>query len=206
MDAEELKDKLEYELDRRLISARTLLSGFRVIDEGSRRSFAYLDDRYVPFYYHLGKYIQPKFLLKIGFNLGLLSGSFLKSCKTVEWLQGFQEKSDEYFSPRLGMANIRDIYPNPKPLFVHVGDLLDEQWSLRDKKWDLVIVNVETTHDKLRFYLDVIWPHVSEGGWIVVDYVNYHKPTGETYRDFCKVQNREPTVVNTRYGVGLLER
>ena len=210
MDIQELKVKLENALDQKLVSARVLLGRMRVIEEMSRKTFAYTDDRYTPFYYHLGKYIQPKSLFKVGFRLGFLSCCFLKSCRTVERFLGFQEvaKEGEYFSPRMGVANVKDAYPFPKFVDVYVGDFLDVPFveELHSTKWDMVIFNEETTSDKFRLHLDLTWPHVKEGGLIVVDYVNYHKTTGDVYRDFCKVQNREPTVVNTRYGVGLIER
>ena len=209
MDIQELKVKLEKQLNQQLVSARTLLGRMRVIEERSRQTFAYNDDRYIPFYYHLGKHIGPKSFLKIGFHLGLLSSCFLKSCRTVETFLGFQEKEDEeYFSPRVGIANVKDAYPNPRFIDVHVGAFLDDKFTqvMNKTNWDLVVFNEETTGDKLRLHMDLVWPHVDEGGLIVVDYVNNHKPTGETYRDFCKIQNREPTVVNTRYGVGLIER
>lgn len=208
MDIQELRTKLEKELGAKLISARILLGRMRVIEERSRRTFAYTDDTYTPFYYHLGKHIHPKSLLKIGFRLGLLSGCFLKSCRSVETFLGFQEKEDEYFSPRMGVANIKDAYPNPRAVDVHVGDFMDVDFTkaLQATKWDMVMFNEETTHDKMRLHMDMVWPHVEEGGLIVVEYVNFHQPTGDVFRDFCKVQGREPTVVNTRYGVGLIER
>lgn len=209
MDIRELKAKLEIALSQNLVSARTLLGRMRVIEERSRQTFAYNDDRYTPFYYHLGKHISPKSLLKIGFRLGLLSGCFLKSCKTVDVFLGFQEKeADEFFSPRIGIANVRDAYQLPRPIDIHVGKFLDDKFAkaMGATKWELVIFNEETTGDKLKLHMDLVWPHVSEGGLIVVDYVNSHKPTGEAYGDFCKIQNREPTIVSTRYGVGIIER
>jgi hypothetical protein len=204
VDLEALKAKLEDELKRQLVSASVLLGHMRVVDESSRHAFQYIDNRYAPFYYHLGKHIKPRNILKIGFRLGLLSGCFLKSCQTVEDFLAFQ--SDVALATRLGTKNIKDIYKNSFRLFL--GDFLSDEFKilLQTKKWDFVIFNEETRCDDIRLHLDLVWPNMEIGGLVVVDYVNYHKPTKGVYHDFCKAQNREPVVVNTRYGVGLIER
>lgn len=209
VDVNILKEKIEINLSQQLIGARTLLGRMRVIEEKSRKTFAYNDDGYTPFYYHLGKYISPKYVLKIGFHLGLLSGCFFKSCRTVETFLGFQEaENDEYVSPRIGLANLRDFKPFPQFVHVHTGNFTDKKFIdlLNKNKWDFVIFNEEVNYDKIRLHLDLVWTNISDGGLLVVDYVNSHKPTGSVYKDFCKINNRTPVVVNTRYGVGMIEK
>ena len=206
MDVKELGDKLNHELDRQTISASTLLSKFRVIDEASRKSAPYVDHRYIPFYYHLGKHVQPKAMLEIGFRLGLFSGCFFKQCQTVEHLLAFQKKPNEYYSVRMGIKNVTDNYKGD--MHVYVGAISDDVFIklLEARNWDLVIINEESTYEDHRLLLDLIWPHVSLGGLMTMDYITSHKPAGDIYVDFCKVHRREPVVVSTRYGVGLLEK
>ena len=78
---QELKSLLEEKLNKQLPS-RIFLDRMRVLDEDSRKTSAYNDPKYIPFYYWLGTLIKPKSLVEIGFRLGLFSGNFLKSCKT----------------------------------------------------------------------------------------------------------------------------
>jgi predicted O-methyltransferase YrrM len=182
-----------------------LLNKFRFIDEGSRQTAAYSDPRYIPFYYHLGKFIQPKTLLELGFNLGLFSGCLLKSCKSVEYFVGFQEKTPEYYSPRFGIKNVRDEYKNA--LDVYIGSIVDDEFAAKLKKgWDLVIVNEKLGYDKHLSYLETVWPHINLGGVVVMDYIASHDPAKEAFHNFCKISNRKPITFTTRYGTGIIQK
>ncbi len=197
----ELKRLLEEKLDKGL-SSRVFLDKMRLLDEDSRLTAAYNDPRYIPFYYFLGTFIKPKKMIEIGFRLGLSSGNFLKSCKTVERFVGFQEKTKEYYSPRLGRANVKDNYK--KKLDIYIGSVYDfELDKLLSGSWDLVIINEEVGYDKYKEYLEFAWAKLGLDGLIVMEYVN-NKVAGEAYEDFCKGKNRDKSVVNTRYGTGLI--
>ena len=76
-DLEDIRDKLEDDLQKQVVSSRILLDRLRLIDEDSRKTAAYLDPNYAGFYYHLGKYIKPQNVIEFGFNLGLLTGCLL---------------------------------------------------------------------------------------------------------------------------------
>ena len=206
MDVKELGIKLNQELDHQTISASTLLGNCRVIDEQCRKSAPYVDHRYMPFYYYLGKHVQPKTMLDIGFRLGLFGSCFFRSCHTVENYLAFQQKNDGFYSPRLGVKNVMDHFH--KKIHVHVGGIQDDAFLgvLHETAWDLVIINEEVSYEQHRLFLDLIWPHVSLGGLIVMDYIDRHKPAGEVYRDFCKVHKRDTITVKSRYGVGLIEK
>ena len=145
-------------------------------------------------------------MLDIGFRLGLFSSCFFRSCQTVENLLAFQQKTDEYYSPRLGVKNIIDHYH--KKIYVHMGSVTDDRFleSLRESTWDFVIINEEVSYGEHRLLLDLVWTYVSPGGLIVMDYIDKHKPAKEIYYDFCKVHRREPVTVKSRYGVGLIEK
>ena len=178
----------------------------RVITEESRITSAYNDSRYIPFYYWLGTLIQPKSLVEIGFRLGLFSANFLRGCKTVEKFLAFQEKTHEFYSPRLGISNVKDHYKGQ--YYVHIGSINDSVFEdkLKENEWELAIVNEEVGYDRHREYLDSLWSNLHPDGLIVMDYVTRHKPASEAYFDFCKSKNRTPTIVTTRYGVGLIRK
>lgn len=200
-----MKCTLEEKLDKNL-SARVFLDRMRVLDEDSRQTAAYNDPKYVPFYYWLGTFIQPTSLIEVGFRLGLFSATFLRACKTVEKVLVFQEQTSDFYSPKLGKANVRDHYKGP--LDIHVGSINDVAFEqkITEIQWGLAIINEEVGYDKHREYLDALWSNLQLDGIIVMDYVTRHKPAGEAYFDFCKGKNREPVVVATRYGTGLIKR
>jgi predicted O-methyltransferase YrrM len=202
---EELKPLLDEKL-KSPVAAHVFLDRFRLIEEESRLSVAYSDPKYIPFYYWLGSLTEPQNLMEIGFRLGLCSGCFLKACHTVEFFLAFQKKTKEFWSPRLGKANVRDQYKGTKA--VYHGQWLDDGWqqALSSSGWDLVIVNEEVGYDEHRLFLEGVWPFVNEGGLVVMDYVVRHEPATQAYSDFCKGINRPETKVATRYGVGLIQK
>ncbi len=206
MNITELKDRITPRLERGIVTGRILLDKMRVIDESSRASAAYSDPTYAPFYYYLGTEIRPKSMLEIGFRLGLLSGSFLRACGTVEKFLAFQETTDSFYSERLGRANIRDVYK--KEFDIHAGHVTDPEFSskLTASEWDLVLVSEEVGYDQHMAYLDLAWPQVSLDGLIVMDYIARHQPASLAFRDFCKSKGREPVEVKTRYGVGIVQK
>lgn len=201
-----LPSLLKPALDSGLVSGRMLLDRMRFLDEASRMSAAYSDPKYAPFYYHLGKHLSPKSMIEMGFNLGLLGACFLKSCKTVERYLGFQEQTEGYYSSRLGMANLRSSYKGKTDIYV--GTVLDEGFTqkISPNPWDLVILNEEVGFDKHLLRLDLLWPHVSENGVIVSEYIGRHTPAREAFEAFCLSQNRVPVVFDTRYGTGLVQK
>ena len=203
---EQLKQNLEDKLNNSNLGSKVLLGRFKVIDEASRKTPAYVDERYIPFYYHLGTMLEPKSMAEIGFRLGLCSGCFLKGCKTVESFLAFQEQGEEFYSPRIGKSNIQDCYRND--FDVHVGKILDNEWSQKfnEREWDLVLINEEVTYDRHMEYLDFVWPQISFDGLLVMDYISWHKPAKQAFYNFCKIKNREPISIKTRYGVGIVQK
>lgn len=198
----ELNDRLS-----KPFSARVLLDNLRLITEDSRRTSAYTDPLFMPFYYHLGQVFEAKNILEIGFQLGLCSACFLKA-RPVEQVLGFQEKGEEYYSPRLGKANVMQNAHRHMPLEVYVGGFNDPEFLVpfQRNKWDLCFINEETGYDKHLAYLDFVWPQMELDGLMVMDYLTRHTPAQKAYFDFCKSKNREPVTFKTRYGVGIIQR
>jgi hypothetical protein len=206
VDLATLKGLLDHDLETGTVSGRAVLDRFRVIDEESRKTAAYLDHRYAPFYYHLGKRIRPKSLMEIGFTLGLLAGPFFVSCKTVERFVGFKEPSKDFLPTRLGKANIRQVFKGQAEYCV--GNLYDSEFAhiFSPNSWDCIILNDETVYDKHLEYLDAVWPCLSEGGLIVAEYIDRHAPAGDAFLAFCESKNRRPQVFATRYGTGIVQK
>jgi hypothetical protein len=177
-----------------------------VIDEASRKTSAYTDPTYIPFYFYLGTLIEAENVVELGFRLGLLSGCFLKGCKTAKSFLGFQEKSDEFYSEKLGKANIKDNFKGEFDF--HLGEITDQAFTtkLEAKKWDVAIVNEEKDYDTHRLYLDILWEHLNDEGLLIMDYIYNEAAIKQAYLDFCKITSREPMIFKTRYGTGVIQK
>jgi predicted O-methyltransferase YrrM len=198
---DKLKKLLEEKLAKNLPSS-IFLSNMRFLDESSRFTAAYQDPSYIPFYYFLGTFIKPKKVIEIGFKLGLFSGNLFKGCKETTKFLAFQEEKSEFYSARLAKSNVKDNYKGE--LVVCVGSLPEFEALVNQDQWDCVIFNEETSYDKGRQYLEIVWHKLNLNGIIVIDHLSKHNQ--ELYKDFCKIKNRQETVVQTRYNVGLIQK
>ena len=205
-DLQWLAAVMNSELDDGAISGRTVLDRLRLIDEDSRKTAPYLDHRYAPFYYHLGKHIEPLSVMEIGFSLGLLSASFFTSCKSAKKFFGYKENSPDFTPTRIGKSNINLRFKGKS--FYYMGNLHDQEFIdiFSPNSWDLVILNDETFYDKHLEYLDVVWGKISENGLIVAEYIDRHAPAREAFFAFCESKNRKPVLFKTRYGTALLQK
>lgn len=205
IDSQTLVQFLNEELKSQKISGRVLLDRLCVIDENSRKSPAYLDPNFAGFYYHLGKKIQAESMLEIGFDLGLLSASFLTSCKTVKKFLGFCENDEQFVSTRLGLKNIKKVLKGIRECYV--GSLYDQDLQpYISSGFDLVIITAEKNYDKHLEYFDFVWSHLNENGVIAIDNLIKNQPAKQAYMAFSKSKNREPMIFKTRYGVGLIQK
>ena len=128
---DQIKKSVEKDLNLQIISGRCLLDRLCVINENSRKTSAYLDHKYAPFYYHLGKHLNPNSFLEIGFNIGLLGSCFLTSCKTVKKFFGFKEKNEEFIPTRIGKINIKKFVKN---IEIYTGQLYDDYFYKKLKE------------------------------------------------------------------------
>lgn len=195
---------LQKKVNKQSIPPRILTSKFRFMDDNI--SHASADPYYLPFYYYLGTELQSKSLLEFGFGIGLSSGCFLMGCKSVECFLAIQEPGKEYYSPRLGRANIKMVYR--KDFFGYVGNNYDIPFvdRLRERKWDMAILNDKANYDDTLSKLNLIWDNLAEDGYICVDHVKDDKHVKLAFQDFGIMKRREPQIFSTRYGTGLIRR
>lgn len=197
----ELNDKLKSQT----ISSRILLDKLKLLDEESRKTSQYQDPSYLPFYYHLGKFIKPKFVVQIGLNLGLEFCCFIQSCKSVDNFFGFQNKTEDYYSNRLAFSNIKLINRKINLDFYH-GNLYDQYFINKTKNIDFAIITEKNNFDYIKSALDICWNNLNLDGYLLLDYLNYNKKIEEIFYDFCKAQNTEGYVFRTRYLVGIAKK
>ena len=196
--------ELKKDVEKELIPSSVVLSNMRLIEEASKSSYAYSDPRFIPFYYHLSKYVQPVSMIELGARLGLFSGTFLKGCETVENLVLFQEETKDFYSPKLALKNVRKSYK--KQLHFHYGKISDKDFSSHLKTdWDLAIINEELDYDTHLYYLEAVWENLNLDGYIVMDWLS-RGALRQAFEDFCKRVNRQGCVFPTRYGTGMVRK
>lgn len=191
----------------KLVGGRVLLQDCRLIDENGRKSPAYSDPLYAPFYYHLGKFATPRTVLSVGFTLGLLERCFFESCRSAERFAALRVPDrDVYYSPRMGLHNVGRSYRSPVEYFE--GSLKDESGGsvLSSDKWDMVFVFEESGYDDCLFTMETVWSHMSPGAHLVVENVEDIKPVKQAFHAFADSVGRSPAVYGTRYGTGVLQR
>lgn len=199
-------EQLEKDLTKSIVTTNMLTSGFKFINESSKRSGAFNDALYIPFYYHLGKYLKPKKLLEIGFDLGFISSCFLKSCNTVDYLLTFQNKLNDNWDRNLGKSNIKKNYK--KEFEVHCGELLDKELldKIEDNAFDLAIINFQGSYDSLFTLCDFIYLKLNKDGFIVMDFIKSNKKNEEIFFNIANGYKKEYKVFNTRYGTGVIKK
>lgn len=192
MDFEALQKKL----DNPTINSKQLLGVARLINEKDRESGAFTDPKYLPFYYHLGKYCKAKSLFHLDYTLGLEDMCFIQGANTAKWA-GYANGNEE---DRLNIAtnNIRFFCKNSS----FTTDLDEFAKDVSDK-FDAFIV---TSPTPLRVFRDEIWDNLNPEGLLIVDNI-YSSDTGEEwFTKFAKSVSREPIFFKTRLGIGIIER
>ena len=202
---QELEKLVSNDLSKQTISGKILLDRFCMIDESSRKSPSYTDPNFAGFYYHLGKYVKPASLLEVGFELGLFSGSFLTSCKSVQRFCGYHESNPSFFSFRIGSRNIKKVFKGQKH-FVD-ADKYDENFEkLLKQGWDMIIYPLENKYDRQLDLFEFFWPYLNENGIIVCDNIRRSSSTKEAFEAFVFSKNREHVNFETRHGTALFQK
>jgi predicted O-methyltransferase YrrM len=196
--------KIESDLQLGAVSSSIILDKLCVVDEDSRKSSSYVDSNYIPFYYHLGKYIAPKNFLEIGVNLGFFSSALFNSCKTIENYLAFQTDLKSFFSKRLMSSNIKYSYKKNFDFYFGKTEDKNFQDKVTSTKWDLVFLNEERYYDKYAEVLDLAWENLSDTGLIVMDNVITTTASRDAFSSFCK--NKNFMIFKTRYGTGVVSK
>jgi hypothetical protein len=207
MDLNELKKKLLNKLSNHPLNPKYALSQFKLNNEDYRLSTEYSDPIHYPFYYYLGKLIQPKHLLEFGFESGIESGCFCHGCKSVEHFLGFKHKIDiSYWSARIPKFNVGSVLKSNVNYWN--GDITDPEFlkQFLVKKWDCALIVRSESHEINRRYFDLVWGQMPLGGLLVVDRIKSNKEMKTAFEEFCKIIQRPNVTIPTRYGVGIIEK
>lgn len=190
-------------LKRNCLTGRTLLSTFRMMDESVRDSSMYTDNRYAPFYYILGQELPVKNVIEFGFGVGIASGCYVRGCTSVGNILTFQESGKSYYSPRMGIHNLKKYFKGK--LDVYVGQIHDEAFVSKAYgcEWDLAILNEESDYSTLMEHMEFAWDVLATDGTLVIDRVVKNDQTKAAYMDFCQRKGRVARLFDTKFGVGV---
>lgn len=199
MNAELIRERMEL----RLLPPSILLSRAKLLDSSSRDTPAFNDDRYFPFYYHLGYQIQPKIVYQIGAKLGLIGACMMQSCKTIERWVAMEPAKGETTPLKMILSNLllHGGHKHSATAFWHESP---PEMS-HSEKMDLALLTDKYDAEKTKTYLEFFWEHLSSEGLLVVDYI-HDDDVKRVFTEFHRVKNREPVLFNTRYGVGVVTR
>lgn len=188
------------------LSGRTILSTFRMMDESLRDSSIYSDNRYAPFYYILGQEMPVKNVIEFGFGIGIASGCYVRGCSMVENILTFQETGKVYYSPRMGIHNLKNYFKGT--LDVHVGRIYDDAFVLKARscEWNLAIMNDGSDYNNLMECMEFAWEILSIDGTLVVDRVMSDDQVKSAYSDFCRRKGRGLKLFETKFGVGVITK
>ena len=203
---DDVSASLGEKLAAQTVPSRVLLDRLRLIDETSRKSGQYQDPNYLPFYYHLSKFVSPKSILHVGFDLALPSCCFLMGCPSAERLLGFQRSSAGYYSPRIALSNIRSVKGRKFSLDFHMGGIIDAEFEQKlSPGFDMVMITERRSGDQLVETLEVCWDRLPIDGVLVVDHISSDH-ADDIFSSFCRGRSRPHSVLATRYGMGIVQK
>lgn len=198
-------DDMEKDISKGIITSRVLTGGFKFLNENDKKSIIYNDPFYIPFFYHLGKRINPVCFFEMGFDLSLISSCFLKSCKSVEYFLAFQQKTQDSYNEKLAISNLKINYK--KDFNYYCGNFFDEGFLYHfDKKdFDLIIINSQDNYDKLFAAVEYSYMRLKDNGYLVFNNLNANK-NKEIFLNIAIGYKKEYKVLGTKYSVGILEK
>lgn len=206
MSFDDIGSQVSDRMRKQLMSPRTLLGGMRLIDESSRSSSQYQDPNYLPFYFHVGRVVDPGAIICVGLDLGLQLSCLLKGCSSPKYAFCLQPPAEDFYSPRLALSNVRSIAGNRFPVEVHEGRPHDHrpQEAARSSA-DFALITRPMSGDDLMDAMDFCWGGLKSGGLMVVDYLSYGEGE-EIFRDFCTGRSARHSIFQTRYSTGMAMR
>jgi len=199
-------DEVVARMGRSSMSPRALLSRMSIVDDPTRMVTAYQDPNYLPFYFHLGRVLNPRRVFCIGAELGLQVACLLAGCSSPESVSCLQFPSERFYSPRMALSNIKSATNRHFPVSVVIAPLDGEPVSgLIGGGFDLSMVVVSMSVDALMDSMDICWSSVGDEGVMVVDML-VDQNSSAVFDDFCKSRNLSSRVLKTRYGTGIVAR
>ena len=152
--------------------------------------------KYAPFFYYLGKELNPKRAFFYGIDIGLIPYSFMMSCKSIQELFLYN-CSDGDYSPRFLKRNLNQVYENNYK-FV---EEFDKSFEI---KFNIIFHQAIEDQEQNRYVLETLWKNLESGGHMVIEGLEKNKEYKEGAITFAKNVNKELIYFSTRYGTAIL--
>ena len=174
------------------ISGKHILPLVKTISDEPNLNDEFSDPRFYSFYYYLGVMSQAQSCLHYDVRSGLIASALLAG--NSGQLRHFVacETQDSLYPDNFTKSNIG-----------RYSRCQDLSWTWPSQgRFDLITVASRSLNmDKLLAAKDLLAPE----GLITVDYISEGR-NREAADRLCRAMNRTPTVLNTKYGVYLIER
>jgi len=203
MDIEGLIETVNREIKSGFVPPRALTSRLPFVTRYLRRRSFFDDHKHFPAFYYLGRALQPQSVLSMPLGWGLSTSCFLFGCKP-EYVGVFYHQSGNNSTIRMAIHNVRRAYR--KKLAFYDGRLNTKGVDslLCSSKWDAVLIDEDMSYDDYLAYIRITWPHISDNGVLIINYVNYDNAAGRAYEDFCKTNHKPQLYVKSKFGLGLV--
>ena len=195
---------IQKEMEDSVLPTSSILNKAKFLDN-SNLSIEFNDKMYLPFYYYLGKHYQSKKVLSFGFGIGLEISAYLTSVQELDLFVALRGKKKTHYSPSLGGRNILSHGKIRECYFlddINKFNSFISQFGLMD----LVVITEVISYKKCMDYLNIAWEKIRDKGLIIIDHISSDNDMNRCYFDFCRGQNQEGITLNTRYGIGVVEK
>lgn len=143
-----------------------------------------------PFYYYIGEIYDGKNVIDCTMELGLHGLAYIRSKKIENYLALEESKNS-----RFGVSNIKEYHKGNFLICSNVDNFKD---VLSKREWDIGFINSNITYDKCKFYLNLLWLNLKEGGLIILDRL-CEKEIARCYGDFCDLHKCTSNIFKTSY-------
>jgi hypothetical protein len=176
------------------------------INDDLKKNVIFSDQKYIPFYFHLGNIFKFDRVCQIGFGFGLFSGAYFYGHQKSEYFLAFDDKNKVEVSLQIPFMNVKRHF---KGQFYHYcGKINDPKFNdlLLNKTFGLFIINYETSYDEYRLIFDQCWEHLEYQGLLLCEAVKNNKNMAKALDHFSKTINKEILIIDTKYGVASLQK
>lgn len=203
---EDAAGEIESRLSKGTISSRTVIGRMSLVNQDSSFGPSYQDPYYFPYYFHVGRVLNPARLLCVGLDLGLQAGCVLQGCEQPESIYAIQPPPDHPYSPRIAVANIKKVTGRGFSISIHVGSLGDSSFQgIVPSHFDLAFITIPLGVDAMMDHMHQCWDGLKDGGFISVDRLS-NAYAEDIFRDFCKSRSVSFRLFGTRYGCGIAKK
>lgn len=200
-------DEVSESLSKGYITPKILTSRLPYISSNLEFRSFHSDPLYYPPYFYLGRHLNVKSVLSLSIGTGITLSCFLMDSKNTDLVLGFQKlnKSD-FYSIRMPKHNIQKVFKGNLSLFCDFVFNKEFQKQTENTKWQAILVDEDLNYDDCLSYLRFAWNCLDYDGVVIIDRVLANNFVKRAFDDFCTSINKDSITLNTKYGIGLIQK